>query len=263
MLSGKVIVVIGGTSGLGLSGAKAIVEAGGRVVAVGQEDEHVEKARVALADRAVVIAAEARHAHTTSAAIERAVERFGACHGLYHVAGGSGRSAGDGALHTISDEGWRATVELNLTSVFLSNRAAAAHFMRAGTGGVVVNVSSVLAFSPSPAHFATHAYAAAKAGIIGLTKTCAAYYAAHNIRFNVIAPGLVETPMSRRAMGDADIHAFVAARQPLDGGRVGRVEDVDAAVVYLLSDGARFVTGQLLAVDGGWSVSDAGRVPVS
>ena len=110
--------------------------------------------------------------------------------------------------------------------------------MEQGSGGAVLNMSSVLAFAPAPAFFATHAYASAKAAVIGLTTSAAAYYAKHDIRFNAIAPGLVETPMSRRATGNEEIRAFVRASQPLDGGRVGRVEDLDAAVVYLLSDAA-------------------------
>jgi NAD(P)-dependent dehydrogenase (short-subunit alcohol dehydrogenase family) len=184
------------------------------------------------------------------------VDEFGACHGLYHVAGGSGRAFGDGPLHEISDDGWARTLDLNLTSLFLSNRAAVRHFVETRAGGVVLNMSSVLAFAPSSRFFATHAYAAAKAAVIGVTRSCASYYASFDIRFNALAPGLVDTPMSRRATSSEEIRAFVAGRQPLDGGRVGRVEDLDAAVVYLLSDAARFVTGQVLAVDGGWSVSE-------
>jgi len=253
-LNGKVVVIIGGTTGLGLSAASAILRAGGRVVALGREDEHVASAASALGSGSVVIGADANDSMAAPSAIARAVGEFGACHGLYHVAGGSGRAFGDGPLHEVTDEGWRRTLDLNLTSLFLSNRAAAQHFMQQGTGGAVLNMSSVLAFAPAPAFFATHAYASAKAAVIGLTTSAAAYYAKHDIRFNAIAPGLVETPMSRRATGNEDIRAFVRARQPLDGGRVGRVEDLDAAVVYLLSDAAQFVTGQVLAIDGGWSV---------
>jgi NAD(P)-dependent dehydrogenase (short-subunit alcohol dehydrogenase family) len=121
-------------------------------------------------------------------------------------------------------------------------------------------LGSVLGWSPSPEFFATHAYAAAKAAIIGFTRSTAAYYARHDIRCNVLAPALVETPMSRRAAGDARIQKFIATKQPLDGGRIGQPADCDGAAVYLLSDAARFVTGQVLAVDGGWTVSD-GQIP--
>jgi NAD(P)-dependent dehydrogenase (short-subunit alcohol dehydrogenase family) len=117
-------------------------------------------------------------------------------------------------------------------------------------------MSSVLAFSPSPHYFATHGYAAAKAAVIGLTKSAAAYYAPANIRFNVLAPALVATPMSQRAQEDQQILEFITTKQPLDGGRIGQPRDLDAAAVYFMSDGSRFVTGQVLAVDGGWGVSD-------
>lgn len=259
-LDGKVIVVIGGTTGLGLSAANAILAAGGRVVAVGREDDHLDAARAALGPGgAIVIGADANASSTAADAIDRAVRELGACHALYHVAGGSGRAFGDGPLHAITDDGWRRTVDLNLTSLFFSNRAAVRHFLDAGTGGAVLNMTSVLAFAPSPRFFATHAYVAAKAAIIGLTRSSAAFYASHDIRVNAVAPGLIETPMSQRATGNEEIRELVRARQPLGGGRVGHVEDLDAAVVYLLSDAARFVTGQVLAVDGGWSVSEGAR----
>jgi NAD(P)-dependent dehydrogenase (short-subunit alcohol dehydrogenase family) len=185
---------------------------------------------------------------------------FGGFDGLYHVAGGSGRRWGDGPLHEISDEGWRLTLELNLTSVLFSNRAAVRQFLAQKTGGSVLNLTSVLASSPSPQYFATQAYAAAKAAIIGLTKSCAALYAPNDIRFNTIAAGLVRTPMAERACNDPQIMAFVQTKQPLDGGRVGRSSDLDAAVVYFMSDSSRFTTGQVLAVDGGWTVSE-GKTP--
>jgi NAD(P)-dependent dehydrogenase (short-subunit alcohol dehydrogenase family) len=203
---------------------------------------------------------DATHPDTAAKAIELATKEFGRFDALYHVAGGSGRSRGDGPLDRITDNGWRFTLDMNLTSTFYSNRAAARQFLRQGTGGCVLNMTSVLAFSPSPEFFTTHAYAAAKAAIIGLTRSAAAHYAKQNIRFNAVAPGLVETRMSQRAAGDERIMKFVATKQPLDGGRIGKPEDLDAAIVFLLSDAAKFVTGQVLSVDGGWHVSE-GQVP--
>ncbi len=259
-LSGKVVVIIGGTTGLGLSAAKACMEADGRVVVVGRNLDYVAQAQKALGEGCYAMEGDAAAPATAERAIVAAVERFGGFQALYHVAGGSGRRMGDGPLHEITDEGWQQTLDLNLTSLFNSNRAAVQRFRAQGTGGSVLNMSSVLGFSPSPKFFATHAYAAAKSAAIGFTKTCAAYYAGEGIRFNVIAPALVETPMSQRTANDEAIQKFIATKQPLDGGRIGSPADLDAAVVYFLSEQSRFVTGQVLCVDGGWCVSE-GQYP--
>lgn len=257
-LAGKSVVVIGGTSGLGLSGVQACLDAGAAsVVAVGRGDELLAAARATLpTDRAEVIAADARDPATAVQAIERAIARVGRFDALYHVAGGSGRSAGDGPLHEIPDEGWDRTLEMNLRSAFYSNRAALAVLIKNKTAGSILNTGSVLAISPSPNYFSTHAYAAAKAGLIGMTRSAAAHYAPLGIRLNVLAPGLVDTPMAGRAANDATIQSFIATKQPLDGGRIGSPADLDAAVVFFLSDASKFCTGQVLAIDGGWCVSD-------
>lgn len=253
-LQDSVVVIIGGTSGLGLSGALACVRAGARVVALGLDDASVQSAQQALGAAGRAIVGDAREENAAASAIDLALREFGRFDALYHVAGGSGRSHGDGPVHEASADGWNHTLELNLTSVFYSNRAAAQAFLRRATSGSVLNLGSVLSYAPAPPHFATHAYAAAKAGIQGLTRSCAAYYAPKGIRFNMICAGLVETAMSRRAQGDPAIMQFIAEKQPLDGGRIGQPADLDAAVVYFLSDQSRFVTGQMLAIDGGWSV---------
>lgn len=238
-LAGKRLVVIGGTTGLGLSAVQALEAAGAQVVAIGRET------------------ADARDPVTAPAAIAECLARFGGLDGLYHVAGGSGRRLGDGPLHEITDDGWNGTLQLNLSSVFYSNRAAVQQFLAQGSGGSILNLGSVLAFSPSPENFSTHAYAAAKSAIIGFSRSIAARYASDNIRVNVLCPGLVETPMAQRAAQDADIQEFIARKQPLDGGRIAQPADLDAAVVYFMSDASRFTTGQVLSVDGGWSVSGA------
>lgn len=117
-------------------------------------------------------------------------------------------------------------------------------------------MGSVLGYSPSPRHFATHAYAAAKAAAIGFTKSIAAYYASSDIRINLIAPALVETPMAQRAANDETILSFVRTKQPLDGGRIGTPSDLDGAAIYFMSDYSKFTTGQILSVDGGWDLSE-------
>lgn len=256
MLHNKVIVIVGGTTGLGLSAARACVDAGGCVVVVGRAAASAEAAAEALGDRGRAVVGDAVDSATAERAIDAAIEAFGDFHGLYHVAGGSGRSQGDGPLHELTDEGIDFTLRLNLTSLIYANRAAVRRLLALGHGGTILNMGSVLGFSPSPEHFTTHVYAAAKSAIVGFTQSCAARYAPDNIRFNVLAPGLVETPMAQRAAQNPTIQQFIRTKQPLDGGRIAQPDDLDAAAVYFLADASRFVTGQVLAVDGGWCVSE-------
>ena len=255
-LQGKRIIIIGGTTGMGLSAALALAKEGARLVITGKEPMPIREAQATLQNDAMVLLADAMEEGTAEKAIETCVEQFGGLDGLYHVAGGSGRSRGDGPLHEMTLEGWQYTQQLNLTSLMLSNRAAIRFFLENKKDGVILNMGSVLGFSPSPAYFTTHAYAAAKSAVIGFSKSIAAYYATKNIRVNVLAPALVETPMSQRAAGDKQIQKFIQSKQPLDGGRMGLPGDVDGAAVFLLSDEARFITGQVLAVDGGWCISE-------
>jgi NAD(P)-dependent dehydrogenase (short-subunit alcohol dehydrogenase family) len=251
-----VVVIAGGTTGLGLSAAKRLVEQGAKVVVFGRSEESVRSALTDLGASARGFAGDACEPATAEKAVELAVREFGRLDALYHVAGGSGRSQGDGPLHEITDEGWQFTLDLNLTSLFNSNRSAVRQFLKQGGGGTILNMGSVLGWSPSPVHFASHAYAATKAAIVGFSKATASYYVDDNIRINVLAPALVETPMSKRAVGNDEIMRFIATKQPLDGGRVGVPEDLDGAALFLLSRHAHFITGQVLAVDGGWTVSE-------
>lgn len=252
-LEGKVLVIIGGTSGIGLSAAKACLAAGAKLAVVGLEPE--TQLLPELGSDAQVLVADATEPGVAEEAISAAVRRFGGFHGLYHVAGGSGRGRGDGALDTLSDEGWEFTLRLNLTSTMRSCRAAVRELLRRGTAGSVLTLSSVLATHPFPKFFGTVAYATAKAAIEGLTLASASTYASSDIRFNCIAPGLVATPMSRRAQENSSIMEYARRRQPLLGGGIGQPHDLDAAAVFLLSDSARWITGQVLTVDGGWGVT--------
>ena len=255
-LRNKILVVMGGTSGLGFSAAQAFVREGARLVIVGRDQEKTRAAAEQLGSHACGLAADATAPDSARRAIELALASYGGFHGMYHVAGGSGRRYGDGPLHAITDDGWAYTLQENLTSLFYSNRAAIRQFLQQGEGGSILNMGSVLGFAPSPRYFSTHAYAATKAAVIGLSRSAAACYASHRIRINVLAPGLVATPMSERAQTDPGILKFIATKQPLDGGRIGQPSDLDSAAVYFLSDESTFVTGQVLAVDGGWRFSE-------
>ena len=255
-LTNKNIVIIGGTTGLGLSAGKAFITNGAKLVVVGRNAESAEQAKSVLGEDCETITADAVHPDTAVNAINVCIEKFKSFDGLYHVAGGSGRKIGDGPLHELTLEGWNKTLELNLTSLMLSNQAAIKEFIQQKSGGTILNMGSVLGFSPAPEYFSTHAYAAAKSAVIGFSKSVAAYYAKYNIRVNVIAPALVETPMALRAANDESILSYVKYKQPLDGGRIGRPEDLDGLAVYFMSEYSKFTTGQVVAVDGGWSISE-------
>jgi NAD(P)-dependent dehydrogenase (short-subunit alcohol dehydrogenase family) len=249
-------IIMGGTTGMGLTAALALQEKGTKVLVVGRNKESCEKAQQQLNPKGLVLSGDATNPKTIEKAITMAHNEFGTITGLFHVAGGSGRKFGDGPLDKITLKGWNKTLELNLTSLMISNRAMVNYFLENKKPGVILNMGSVLGYSPSPKYFVTHAYAAAKSSIIGFSKSIAAYYASNNIRINVIAPSLYETPMAKRAVEDDDIRSFLKTKQPLDGGRPGKSEDINNAVLMFLSPSSNFITGQVLAVDGGWSISE-------
>jgi meso-butanediol dehydrogenase / (S,S)-butanediol dehydrogenase / diacetyl reductase len=176
------------------------------------------------------------------AALER-LDLLVCAHGI------SGRGLGDGPVDVCTEAGWNAVLDANLRSTFVFCKHAVP-LLRAAGGGAIVVVSSVLGLVGGDEDFATHAYAASKAGQIGLARAMAVTYAPERIRCNVVCPGLIETPMSRRVQEDERIRARLPELQPLTG-TFGRPEDVAQAVVYLAT--APFVTGAVLPVDGGWT----------
>src|SRR5688572_27960385 len=170
-LKEKSIVIIGGTTGIGFAAALAVVEQGANVVVVGRNPESVKNASSALGVNGIALAGDASNPDTATQSIELCIKKFGDFTGLYHVAGGSGRKFGDGPLHELSLDGWNQTLSLNLTSLMLSNQAAVKSFLNRKTPGTILNMGSVLGYSPSPKYFVTHAYAAAKSAVIGFTKS--------------------------------------------------------------------------------------------
>ena len=185
-------------------------------------------------------------------------ESLGRIDAVFAVAGGSGRRFGDGRLHEIPLAGWDATMAINATPAFLAAREAVRAMLAQapdddGIRGAIVLMSSVSAFDPAPELFGTHAYAAAKASILGLTKAAAAAYVGDGIRVNALAPATVATPMSRRAAADPATVDYLRGKQPLAGGMLDAADIADAAV-FLCSRESRRVTGQTLVVDGGWTV---------
>jgi len=249
-------IIMGGTTGMGLAAAKALKENGAKVLVVGRNPDSCKRAEEVLGEASLSLCGDATDSETMKTAIKMAHDNFGSISGLFHVAGGSGRKWGDGPLDKITLEGWNKTMELNLTSMMLSNQAMVNYFLENKKEGVILNMGSVLGHSPSPKYFTTHAYAAAKSAIIGFSKSIASYYAEYNIRINVIAPSLFVTPMAKRAAEDEEILKFLKTKQPLDGGRPGASEDINNAVLMFLHPDSKFITGQVLAIDGGWSISE-------
>jgi NAD(P)-dependent dehydrogenase (short-subunit alcohol dehydrogenase family) len=256
-LAGKRCLIVGGTSGLGLAAAQSFIEEGARVVIAGPDDVQGEAAVGRISNPSCC-----RFVHcdaTVSAEVDtlcgESVSFLKGLDVLYHTAGGSGRKHGDGPLHECSEEGFLRTIDLNLRSTFLTNRAALRYFLAQRQPGVLLNVASVLALSPSPRHFDTAAYVAAKGGVIALSRQAAARYAAEGIRVNVLAPGLIDTPMAARAVQDPAVASFLRTKQPLRGGP-GQPDDCSEAAVFLCSDEARFITGIVLPIDAGWRLSE-------
>jgi NAD(P)-dependent dehydrogenase (short-subunit alcohol dehydrogenase family) len=255
-LENKVILILGGTGGMGLAATDLMLEEGAHLLVTGRGEAEVDNLNQRANPHLYAITQDASAPGNIEIAIEECHRRFGLIHGIYHVAGGSGRAYGDGPLHELSDEGWDQTMHMNLDAIMRSNRAIIRYWISHQTGGSILNIGSILGSYPSPKYFYTHAYAAAKSGVIGFSKSLASYYAPYNIRVNVLVPSLINTPMSQRAMTNEGIMQFIKTKQPLDGGRAGRPDDCSGAALYFMSDLSRFTTGQVLAIDGGWSISD-------
>jgi NAD(P)-dependent dehydrogenase (short-subunit alcohol dehydrogenase family) len=259
-LADKRCLIVGGTTGIGLAAARRFLQEGACVVIAGRSPQKGEEALACLAapGRVAYQACDASLPDQVDTLFRETLTQLGGLDVLYHVAGISGRRWGDGPLHQCSVEGWQTTIQSNLTSTFLTNRAAVRHFLDQHQAGVILNMASVLGWSPSPHHFDTCAYAATKGGILAMSRLAAARYASAGIRVNVIAPALVDTPMATRAVQDPAIGYFLQSKQPLKGGPL-LPEDCSDAAVFLCSDEARVLTGVVLPVDGGWCVSEGQR----
>lgn len=233
--------IITGSTGIAAATAALAQTRGNRVFTIGLDesaDLRVDLRNEADVDRSIALAWDA----------------MGSVDGLFHVAGVSGRRYGDGPLHECTLDGFEATFQSNCVTAFLTNRALIRRWLAVSRGGSIVNIGSVLAESPEPTFFSTYAYASSKGAIVAMTRAAAAFYAPHGIRLNVVAPALVKTPMSERAQANTEIMDFVRRKQPLSLGILDAA-DVATAALFLLSEDSRHITGQVLTVDAGWSLS--------
>lgn len=253
-MKGKVLIVTAST-GIAAAFAQQAAAAGARlVVATGDVHSGWELAQITGAE---VWTGDLTLLGSAQSVLSQCLSKFGRVDGLFNAAGLSGRRFGDGPAHECTDEGWDLTFAQNLGIMFRMSREVIGRMLQQEPGedgirGSILNMGSVLAESPEPRHFATHAYAAAKGAVASMTRSMAAYYAPHKIRVNAIAPGMVRTPASER--GSPELLEFVSKKQPLTAGMVDAA-DVGRAALFLLGGEARPITGEVLTMDAGWSVT--------
>lgn len=244
-MAGQVMFITGGAGGIGSALARTLVSRGDRVALFGRTQQALE----ALADElggpnhALAIAGDALHFSNLQHAVEQTLAHWGTLDGLAHCIG----SIVLKPLHLTTPEEFAQTINQNLTSAFLAARAVI-DTMRARQSGSVVLVSSVAARQGLTNH---EAIAAAKAGLDGLVRAAAITYARQSIRFNAVAPGLVETKLAAPLLRTDAARSFSESMHPL--GRLGKPEDVAAAIAYLLGPESSWITGQVWAIDGGLS----------
>lgn len=255
-MEGKILILTG-SSGIGAAAARMAARAGAHIViATSDEASGIE---LAAETRAELWTGDLARPGAAESVLSLCLSKFGRVDALLNAAGQSGRRFGDGPVDECTDEGWETTLAHNLEIPFRLCRAVAGRMLQqalpeSGIRGAIVNMGSALADAPEPQHFAHHAYAAAKGAIVSMSRAMAAYYAPQRIRVNVLAPALVRTATAERAGSAPELREFIRKKQPLADGMVD-TEDVARAALFLLGDGARAITGEVLTVDGGWSLT--------
>jgi NAD(P)-dependent dehydrogenase (short-subunit alcohol dehydrogenase family) len=249
----KEVLLVTGSSGIAAATAR-LWAAENPVFVVGINKEECRSLASELSE-ASFAEVDVRDEAAVRSAVAACVDRFGRIDALFNVAGISARSAGDGPLHECKSAGWDLAMDVNAKGTFLMCREVLGVWTKNAQGGAILNCGSVLARHPQPDHFATIGYAASKGAIEAMSVSAAAYYARSGIRFNVIAPGLVRTPMSARAQANPKITEYMAHKQPLTKGMLS-ADDVAKAACFLLGSKSSPITGQIVTVDGGWTVSE-------
>ena len=249
-LDGRTAVVIGAGSGIGREAAQALAAQGARVVVADYSRESAEATTAIIAEQGGV--AEAYELNVLDdEAVEAAAERFGTAAALVFTAATNVRKR----LEDYTLDEFDRVVNLNLRASFQLIRKFGARFAANG-GGSIVGLSSIRAQVVEPGQ---GVYGATKAGLLQLARAAAAEFGPQGVRVNVIAPGVVETPLSKQIQDDEEWYRACAEKSAL--GRWARADELVGAVVYLASDASSFVTGSTLTVDGGWTAIDGRFTP--
>jgi 3-oxoacyl-[acyl-carrier protein] reductase len=238
-LTGKTAFITGSTRGIGLAIARSLHGAGAKVVIVGRNDTGVSSAAAEFGERGYGVACDVAQASQVDAAIAAAEKALGPIDILVNNAG----LTRDNILLRLTDEDWTTVLDANLKGAFHTIRAALKGMMKRRSGRII-NISSIVGLIGNKGQAN---YAASKAGLIGLTKSVAKEYASRNILANCIAPGFIQTEMTDALPAEARATLL----EEIALGRLGRPEDVAGTVLFLASDLADYITGQVLVVDGG------------
>ncbi|HEY9803219.1 MAG TPA: SDR family oxidoreductase [Leptolyngbyaceae cyanobacterium] len=242
----KVVLVTGGNSGIGRAAALEFAQQGANVVIAGRRVKEGEETVSLIQDHggtAIFIKTDVTQAVQVENLVEKTVAVYGQIDYAFNNAGTEGKYA-PGIEQT--EEMWDLTIDTNLKGVWLSMKYQILQMLKQG-GGVIVNNASIAGMIGFPN---ASIYAASKHGVIGLTKTLALEHAKDNIRLNCVCPGGVETDMLTRFWGEEGTSQITSAH-PI--GRLGKSEEIAKNVIWLCSDGASFITGQSIAIDGGYT----------
>jgi len=245
-LAGKTAIVTGGNGGLGRTIALGLRAAGAQVVVTGRNAEKNAAIGKELGDSGGVFSLDVRDEDAVARVVAQIVERHGRLDILVNNAG----LFRGGSVLSLSREDWDAVLATHLTGAFLCAKHAANAMIKAGNGGKIINLGSMYSLF-GPPRFPD--YAAAKTGVLGLTRALAVELAAHRIQVNAILPGWYETDLTR---GLPDKPFGQEVRRRTAAGRWGDPQDLVGTAVYLASPASDFVTGVSIPVDGGYSVSD-------
>ena len=245
--SGRVALITGGNSGIGLSTALAFARQGAAVVIAARREEEGRAAVSRIADEggeAIFVATDVANGRDCENLVERTLKRFGRLDFAFNNAGVSGRAI---PAADFSEAVWDRTIAVNLSGVFLSMKFQIPAMLKNG-GGVIVNNSSVAGLNGAAVPGC--AYIASKHGVVGLTKAAAVEYADQGIRINVVCPAVIRTPMAEAAFADPVFRKMTYEQHAI--GRVGEPEEVASVVTFLCSDDASFLTGISVPIDGGF-----------